>query len=456
MKTTLVGSFLLQKRRIHFFFLVTVLLVTWIGALIFTINRLDKVHRECLDDFASINTLTLLRSYATKSAGVFESFFYNSPPHQKGVNEVKIEVILAKNLKNEMAKEGWLNQAIMTITRDKKQIFMSRYDKNGRESFKAIGAINQSSTLFNHNDQDQKISKFITISLPLSIYEASMERHINNDYFVVGLLFGFILLLITLFCFIWFYQEREYQKATDQLTKTKDNLANGKKKFDQFLLSILHEIKNPLNAILGYSDLLIHKMNKNLDPMQSECVKRIKHSGTKLLFLSKDLGYFTLLERDKIKLIKKPVDLNNLISATIAMHELAINKKELKINYKHYSFGIILADENRLSQVLSNILANAIKFTPKTGKIEVTTWRQDREQIVCVEDSGIGISPQNQKMIFNEFWSLNAKTHNGTNFDLGLGLAISKKLIQGHGGRIWLDSQTGKGCRFFFSIPCSD
>jgi signal transduction histidine kinase len=213
-----------------------------------------------------------------------------------------------------------------------------------------------------------------------------------------------------------------------------------------------HELRTPLNAIIGFSEVLSERMFGEINEKQAEYLADILESGRHLLSLINDILDLSKIEAGRMELELSEFDLPSTIENTLILVRERAQRRGITLGRTiDERIGSIRADERKVKQVLLNLLSNAVKFTPEGGKIDVRTALRDGVAEVSVTDTGIGISPEDQEAVFEEFRQVGtaSKKVEGT----GLGLAISKKFIELHGGKIWVTSQVGAGSTFAFTLP---
>ncbi|MFP4006481.1 MAG: ATP-binding protein [Spirulinaceae cyanobacterium] len=238
-------------------------------------------------------------------------------------------------------------------------------------------------------------------------------------------------------------------------TKNKDLQKLDKLK-DDFLANTSHELRTPLYGIIGITEGLLDGIAGKLPPKATENLNLVMASSRRLASLVNDILDFSKLENNHMELQIKPVDLQALIKITIALSSHLIKNKSLEIIDKSdRALPLVAADENRVQQILYNLLGNAIKFT-ETGTIEVITQLDETTTphriITQIKDTGIGIAPEKLNRIFESFEQGDGSTsrnYGGT----GLGLTITKRLVELQAGEIWVESTLGVGSCFSFSLP---
>jgi two-component system, NtrC family, sensor kinase len=220
----------------------------------------------------------------------------------------------------------------------------------------------------------------------------------------------------------------------------------------EFLANMSHELRTPLNAVIGFSEVLTERMFGELNEKQDEYLKDIYASGQHLLSLINDILDLSKIEAGRVELELADFQLPQAIeNALVLVRERALRRGITLEQSIDPRLGEIQGDERKIKQVLLNLLSNAIKFTPEGGRVGVRAEPVDEHVEVAVSDTGVGIAPEDHEAVFEEFRQVGAaeKRAEGT----GLGLALARKFIELHGGRIWLKSQVGVGSTFTFTLP---
>jgi signal transduction histidine kinase len=220
----------------------------------------------------------------------------------------------------------------------------------------------------------------------------------------------------------------------------------------EFLANMSHELRTPLNAIIGFSEVLGERMFGELNEKQEEYLKDIHASGQHLLSLINDILDLSKIEAGRMELELTDFNLPATLDNALTLVRERAGRRGIALGLTvDERLEEIRADERKVRQVVLNLLSNAIKFTPESGRIEVRAVPMDGSVEVSVSDTGVGIAAEDQEAIFEEFRQVGtaAKKVEGT----GLGLALSRKFVELHGGRIWVESELGAGSTFTFTIP---
>jgi signal transduction histidine kinase len=216
-----------------------------------------------------------------------------------------------------------------------------------------------------------------------------------------------------------------------------------------------HELRTPLNSVIGFSEVLHDKTFGDLNAKQVRYVDNILIAARHLLSLINDILDLAKIEARKTDLRCSDLKVGKLLEECILLvREKALNRN-LDISLHTQDDLMVWADERSLKQIILNLLSNATKFTPDGGKLSVTAEKKRDELVFSVRDNGIGVKSEDQERIFNEFEQIDsgtARKYQGT----GLGLALTRKLVELHGGRIWIESEgENSGSVFSFTIPCA-
>jgi len=244
-------------------------------------------------------------------------------------------------------------------------------------------------------------------------------------------------------------QAKEAQRTIDEL-KSRDALKT------QFLSNISHDLRTPLAAIITHAEILREGMLGELNQKQRDSVAGIVNGGQQLIDMIDEILTYVRGESDQVSLVRTEFSITEVVDQVRVLNQALAAKKRLTIERLNGDdLPPVFADRDKLKHVLGNLIGNAIKFTPDGGRIWISFARRGRnadELVVEVGDTGRGIAKDHYDLIFREFAQVDAspsRSHHGT----GLGLAIARKLVELHGGTIWVESELGKGSRFFFTVP---
>ena len=279
--------------------------------------------------------------------------------------------------------------------------------------------------------------------------EVELNQKIANRNRLIVIAFGILLLVGVLAQRIRILQQRKKVAFEKEKSKRLEQIDELK---DQFLANTSHELRTPLNGIIGIAEGLRDGVHAD-DPIQQKSnLAMIVSSGKRLSNLVNDLLDFSKMRNDELHLNLKPVDIWSLTEIVIQMNKSMADAKEVTIsNELSKNAKAVSADEDRLQQILFNLIDNAIKFSDG-GSVTITGEIQNNHMAISVKDEGVGISKHQMEEIFDEFKQLDAATdrkYRGT----GLGLSITSKLVKLHGGQICVSSSPGQGSTFTFTLP---
>jgi len=237
------------------------------------------------------------------------------------------------------------------------------------------------------------------------------------------------------------------------LAQARDEALAANRHKSAFLANMSHELRTPLNAVIGFSEVLLEKVFGELNEKQVEYLNDIHNSGKHLLSLINDILDLSKIESGRLELSPSTFELSVTINnALVLMRDRAQRAGVELVLEIGDEVGTIAADERKLKQILINLLTNAVKYTKDGGSVTLRAQRLDDAMQIAVADTGIGIAPKDRDAIFEEFRQVGdewARSREGT----GLGLALTKRLVELHGGRIWVESELGRGSTFTFIVP---
>jgi signal transduction histidine kinase len=244
-------------------------------------------------------------------------------------------------------------------------------------------------------------------------------------------------------------QAKEAQHTIDEL-KSRDALKT------QFLSNVSHDLRTPLAAIITHAEILREGMLGDLNPKQRESVSGIVSGGQQLIDMIDEILTYVRSASDQVTLVRTDFDITEVVDQVRMLNQALAAKKHLTIERLNGDdLPPIYADRDKVKHVLGNLIGNAIKFTPDGGRVWIAFSRRGRdgeELVTEVGDNGRGIARDHYELVFREFAQVDSspsRPHHGT----GLGLAIARNFVGLHSGTIWVESELGKGSRFFFTLP---
>ena len=244
----------------------------------------------------------------------------------------------------------------------------------------------------------------------------------------------------------------EKTEAFATIKKQNEKILAADKVKNEFLANISHELRTPLNAIIGFSEALNMTIFGPLNDKQTEYVTDIHVSGLHLLGMINEILELSKIEAKAIKLALCKFNLQTSVNEVVNIVKPLANKKNITLQKFAKDFLEIEADYQKIQQILYNLLSNAIKFTPDEGQIEIGYKKQDEKVLLWVKDNGVGIDKKYEGKIFGKFVQLN-NVYSKKESSTGLGLTITKELVELHNGKIWFESVVGEGTTFFVEMP---
>jgi signal transduction histidine kinase len=241
-------------------------------------------------------------------------------------------------------------------------------------------------------------------------------------------------------------------RMNDELRRLYGELESASRHKSEFLANMSHELRTPLNAIMGFSQVLQQRLFGEINEKQEEYLDDILASGSHLLELINDVLDLSKIEAGQIELDVGRFSLRETLERGVVMVRERAARNGVRLSLALAAdVDVVRGDERRLRQVVFNLLSNAVKFTPSGGSVVVTTAQREGVVEISVADTGPGVAPEDRERIFEEFQQteVGARQREGT----GLGLALSRRLVELHGGTIWVESEVGRGSRFAFTLP---
>ena len=248
-------------------------------------------------------------------------------------------------------------------------------------------------------------------------------------------------------------QTAQMIQVADELAEARHHAEEASRSKSTFLANMSHELRTPLNAILGFSEIIAGQhFGRDAVDRYSDYAADIRRSGQHLLGLINSVLDISKVEAGRMDLYEEVVDFGTCLSDSLMMVEAAAKQKSIQITCQPLPSLKLRADEQKVRQSFINILSNAVKFTPEDGMVAVSVERHVDEMAVVITDTGIGIAPEDQPKVFEPFGRIGnmaSRRIEGT----GLGMSLTKRLIELHGGRIELTSELGRGTRVAVYLP---
>jgi signal transduction histidine kinase len=242
-------------------------------------------------------------------------------------------------------------------------------------------------------------------------------------------------------------------RMNDELGRLYAELESASRHKSEFLANMSHELRTPLNAIIGFSEILGQEMAGPLNESQRQYVEDVLGAGQHLLSLINDILDLSKVEAGRMDLALGDVSIADALEQGVTLHQARASRNAIDLDLRvEPDVGLVRADERKVRQVIFNLVSNAVKFTPSGGRVEVSARRHDGVVEIAVADTGVGIPAADQERIFEEFQQGRAGA-GGAVEGTGLGLTLSRRFVELHGGRLWVESEPGSGTTFRFTLP---
>jgi signal transduction histidine kinase len=245
---------------------------------------------------------------------------------------------------------------------------------------------------------------------------------------------------------------QEIQQLAQSLNEMSKQVRESSQSQRDFVSNVSHELKTPLTSIQGFAQAIMDGTAQTPETLHQAAEVIYKEAG-RMNRLVLDLLTLARLEAGTADLQKSGVDLNELLKNVVDKFALQVRQNQVSLMWKEQGLPTIIGDGDRLVQVFTNIIDNALKFTPAGGRITLSAIQKLSQVIISIADTGPGIAPQDQKRIFERFYQVDKSRQGGARRGVGLGLPIARQIILAHGGDIWVESQPGQGSTFMVRLP---
>ncbi|MBW3012806.1 GAF domain-containing protein, partial [Candidatus Woesearchaeota archaeon] len=244
--------------------------------------------------------------------------------------------------------------------------------------------------------------------------------------------------------------EQQVKERTKELLDTNEQLKKMDKQKDEFMSYVSHELRTPLTSLIGYSKLLLG--GSLSQDQQLESIKIMNTEATRLKFMIDDYLDLAKMEAGKIQMKKEPIDAIELIKEVLLIMTPLAKEKDLEVEFIHDNIDLVDIDSDKIKQALYNLVGNAIKFT-KEGAIKIELLDKNEGFQINIKDSGIGIAKEDFEKVFDKFRQIQHSKEMVRAKGSGLGMPITKQIIESHNGKIWFESELGRGTTFSFLLP---
>ncbi|MGD8491788.1 MAG: HAMP domain-containing sensor histidine kinase [Anaerolineae bacterium] len=238
-----------------------------------------------------------------------------------------------------------------------------------------------------------------------------------------------------------------------ELTKRNIELERLNRLKNQFVGTAAHDLRSPLSIIWSYSDFLLRDLSDLLSEQHLEFLSIIQSSSEFMLNMVDELLDLTAIESGNLNLALQPTDLAALVDHNVKLNSVLAEQKQMQLTFRNEAdLAPLVLDPDKIEQVLNNLVSNAIKFSYPGGPVEVRLYEQGGEAVISVRDEGQGIPQDELEQLFQWFGKTSVRGTQGESSS-GLGLAIARRIVAGHQGRIWVDSEEGHGSTFYLALP---
>lgn len=245
---------------------------------------------------------------------------------------------------------------------------------------------------------------------------------------------------------------REVQQLGEALNEMAHRVQTGLKSQREFVANVSHELKTPVTSIQGFAQAIMDGTAQSQEALQ-QSARVIYDEASRMHRLVMELLVLARLDAGTADLQRTQVDLAGILKNIVEKFTLQAQNSQISLTHQIPALPVLIGDGDRLSQVFTNLVDNAIKYTPTGGSVNLAASIHQDSVFVSVTDTGIGIAPEDQQRIFERFYQVDKSRRGGTGRGVGLGLAIASQIVQAHHGQIWVESRSGSGSTFFVRLP---
>ncbi|MCW8850452.1 MAG: tetratricopeptide repeat-containing sensor histidine kinase, partial [Melioribacteraceae bacterium] len=427
------------------------------------INKEFGIHKSTADTYQNIASISKVLDNTQGALNYYDSalVIYNTLDEKNGIANVQngLAQVYTSIGKYDLAIEHSLvalNNSDIINSLENKSIALETLHtcyKNKNDYQKAYQFLSLHENAIEELTNSDKVKKLAKIELDyrLEKMKLAQEEKLKNQR-----LFIFLLVLIVLFGIIivglLIRNTKNKKKVNEELKLLNLKLNEVNRTKDKFLSIIAHDLRGPYQTTLGLSQLISDDFEEYNRHELKESIKNLNSSFKNQYNLLNDLLHWAELQDGNFNLQLKSLKIFDAVNDVNSLLALTAKKKNIQLFNSVDPNSLVLADKNMLHLVLRNLISNSVKFTPKNGYVKVTTEINETDVVLCVEDSGVGISKEIQNNLF-KLDSHNSQKGTANEEGSGLGLILCKEIIEKHNGSIWVESEINEGSKFFFTLP---
>jgi len=379
---------------------------------------------------------------------------------EESVSAYKKSIQLANHFKRELFLKKQLYQGLSELYQKKgdykhaleNQILSSKYNDSINEKQK----FDQVTALEKHYETEKKQNEIIRLQARQELMNVQLQK--NKQLKILGFVTATLLLFFVFFILIRYFdkiklnQLLEHKNQKIEQSESELKILNAAK--NKFFSILAHDLKNPFHTVMGYSYLLSNDYEQFTEKERRKFATDINHSSNNIFRLLENLLEWSKSQTGRLVFTPRDIEFKRILENSVSVLRSVANQKNIRIEFSFDDDLSLFADPQMIETVLRNLINNAIKFTPENGLIEISANRTEDRISICVKDSGIGISEEETRNLFQIDSTVKRK---GTNNEdgSGLGLILCREFVRKNNGTIWVNSSPGNGSSFFFTVPAT-